>query len=185
MDAYYRFQVHLTDQDYYDFNAFFMIRSPYGKKQVKMMRITLIAIIALFVLIALVVGGFSVSAFAGIIPLLLILLLAQIFLTKYLKISVKGQLANLKKSGKPGYSPEAVLEFFEDRIVETTPNSRTEQGYFAIERVSIVDHKVIYFHENTVRAYLLPLSAFDSQEQYNRFLGFIQTKCAHVTEYEK
>ena len=42
-----------------------------------------------------------------------------------------------------GYSPSAVIEFYEDVFIETTPDNKTERKYSAIERISIVDNKVV------------------------------------------
>ena len=82
-----------------------------------------------------------------------------------------------------GYSPESIMEFYEDRLVETTSDNKTELKYSAVERISIVDHKMIYIHVNNVMSYILPISSFESREQYDRFLGFIRTKCANIDIY--
>ena len=89
----------------------------------------------------------------------------------------------LKKSGKMGYSPNAVMEFYDEIFVETTPENRTEQSYSAVERVSVVEDRTIYIHINNVMAYILPVTAFESKEQYDSFLSFIRTKCAIVDVY--
>ena len=72
-----------------------------------------------------------------------------------------------------GYSPSSVLEFYEDRFIETTEEKRTEQKYSAVERISIVDNKMIYIHVNNIMSYMLPLSCFESKEQYDCFFDFI------------
>ena len=82
-----------------------------------------------------------------------------------------------------GYSPSAVIEFYEDKIVETTPDNKSEYKYSGVERISLVDNKVIYIHLNNIMAYILPVSCFENMEQYNAFLGFITTKCANFDKY--
>lgn len=82
-----------------------------------------------------------------------------------------------------GYWPESVIEFWEERFIETTPDNKTEQKYSAIERVSIVDNKMIYIHINSLMSYMLPLTCFESKEQYYNFIHFINAKCAHVDIY--
>lgn len=89
----------------------------------------------------------------------------------------------MKKSGKMGYSPVAVLEFYQDSFVEITPENKTEQKYTAIERISIVDNKILYLHVNNVMAYMLPLSCFAGKEQYDAFLEFMATKCTYIDVY--
>lgn len=82
-----------------------------------------------------------------------------------------------------GYSPESIMEFYEDRLVETTSDNKTELKYSAVERISIVDHKVIYIHVNIIMSYLMPISCFESKEQYDSFLEFMRTKCANIDIY--
>ena len=67
----------------------------------------------------------------------IVLLIAQIFLTRFFSWSLKGQIKTLKKSGKMGYSPESVIEFFEESFVETTSENKTEHKYSAVERISV------------------------------------------------
>ena len=82
-----------------------------------------------------------------------------------------------------GYSPSSVIEFYEDSFVETTPDNKTEQRYASIERISIVDNKMIYIHVNNIMAYILPLSCFETKEQYDEFFEFIKTKCFNIDIY--
>ena len=179
----FQFNVNVNDQDYLDYNTFWMIRSPYGKKQIKIFRITITVLFAIFMLISLLSGGFSLESILGVIPIIIVLSLVQIFLTKFFSWSLKGQIKVLKKSGKMGYSPEAVIEFYEESFVETTPENKTEHKYSAIERISVVDNKMIYIHVNNVMSYMLPLSSFESKEQYDSFFEFIKTKCVNIDIY--
>ncbi|MBR7122530.1 MAG: YcxB family protein [Oscillospiraceae bacterium] len=179
----FQFNVKFNDQDYLDYNTFWMIRSPYGKKQIKTFRITISVLFVIFISISLFSGGFSLESILGVIPMLIILSFAQIFLTRFFSWSLKGQIKTLKKSGKMGYSPESIIEFYEDSFVETTPENKTEHKYSAIERISVVDNKMIYIHVNNVMSYMLPLSSFESKEQYDSFFEFIKTKCANIDIY--
>ena len=179
----FEFKVNVNDQDYLEYNVFWMIRSPYGKKQLKDMRIMMTVLVGLLIFVSLFSSKFSAESFLGIIPMLLVLFLAQIFLTKCFAWSLKWMVRALKKSGKMGYSPESVIAFSDDYFVETTPENKTENKYSVIERVSIVDNKMIYIHINNVMAYILPLSCFESKEQYDTFLDFLKTKCAHIDRY--
>ena len=179
----FQFSVKVNDQDYFDYNTFWMIRSPYGKKQIKTFRITIAVLFAIFILISLFSGGFSFESILSIIPMVIVLSLAQISLTRFFSWSLKGQIKTLKKSGKMGYSPESVIEFYDDSFVETTPENKTEHKYSAVERISVVDNKMIYIHVNNVMSYMLPLSSFESKEQYNSFFEFIKTKCAKIDIY--
>ena len=83
-----------------------------------------------------------------------------------------------------GYSPVSEMEFYDECFVEITPDNKTEQKYSAIERVSVITDKVVYIHVNNVMSYILPLSCFESKEQYNNFLDFVRSKCANIDVYK-
>ena len=179
----FRFNVTMTDQDYLDYNTFWMLRSPYGKKQIKTFRIAITVFFVIASLVFLFIDGFSIAFVFEIIPLVIVFSLIQIFLPIFFSWALKLQIKNLKKSGKMGYSPESIMEFYEDRLVEITSDNKTELKYSGVERISIVDHKVIYIHVNNVMSYLMPISCFESREQYDSFLEFIRTKCANIDIY--
>ena len=180
---HFKFNISLNDKDYLDYNTFWTIKSPYGKKQMLTFRI-LIAIIYIFVsFLFLFAGGFSVDAWIGIIPYIILLILFEVLLKPFFSWLLKGQIKSLKSKGKMGYSPVADMEFYDKSFIEITPDNKTEQKYSAVERVSVVADKVIYIHVNNVMSYILPLSCFDSKEHYNDFLDFMRTKCANIDVY--
>ena len=179
----FQFNIKINDQDYLDYNIFWMLRSHYGKKQIKSFRSIITVICVLAVLISLLSGGFSLDSALGCIPVLIIWILIQIFFTKFFVWALKSQIKTLRKSGKMGYSPEAVMEFNEENFIETTPENKTEQKYLAIERISIVENKTVYIHTNNVMAYIIPISCFESKEQYDEFIAFLKTKCKNIDVY--
>ena len=181
----YQFNLKVTEKDYIDFNTFWMFRAPYGKKQILTYRIVIAAILAVFALVSLFGGGFSKEAFIGIIPTILILVVFQLIFKPMFSATLKGQIKKMKKAGKPGYSESAVMEFYDDNFVETTPENRTEVKYSAIEKVSVVDDTVIYIHVNNVMAYILTFTSFESINQREEFLDFLKEKGATVDIYKK
>lgn len=171
----YKFNTYLSEQDYLEFNTFWMFKSHYGKKQFMSMRI-IIAVILLFIaLISLFGGGFTLSSFLGIIPILILFALFEIFLKPFFKLTIKWQLQAMKKRGKLPYSPSAVMEFYDNSFTETTDENKTEVKYSAIERISIINGKFIYIHINNIMAYMIPIYAFESNEQYTGFIDFLKT----------
>ncbi len=171
----FSFNVNLTDKDYLEYNKFWALRSPYGKKQLRQFRLIIGAIIIAFALISLISGGFSLDSFIGIIPLLILFVVFQALLKPLFKLSLKAQMKTLKKSGKMGYAPSATIECGDDSFTEITPDNKTEQKYSAIERVSVVDGKVIYIHINNVMSYILPIVSFESKAHYESFIEFIKS----------
>ena len=179
----FQFYVNTNDQDYLDYNKFWMLRSHYGKKQMTPFRIIFAVIIGVYILFSLYGGNFTFDSFIGIIPMAIFLILFELLLSPLFVLFLKSHLKSLKKKGKMGYSPSSVIEFYEDFFIETTPDNKTEQKYSAIERVSVVDNKVVYIHVNNIMSYILPFSCFESNEQFNEFFEFIKTKCSNIDVY--
>ena len=179
----FQFNVNTTDKDYFDYNKFWMLRSHYGKKQMMGFRIVIAVIFGVYIFISLYGGNFTVDSFISVIPMAILLIIFELLFSSLFVFSLKGHLKSLKKKGKMGYSPSSVIEFYEDSFVETTPDNKTEQRYASIERISIVDNKMIYIHVNNIMAYILPLSCFETKEQYDEFFEFIKTKCFNIDIY--
>ena len=179
----FQFNVNINEEDYLDYNKFWMLRSHYGKKQMTTLRIIFAVIIGVYILISLYGGNFTFDSFIGIIPMAILLILFELLLSPLFVLVLKSHLKSLKKKGKMGYSPSSVIEFYEDSFIETTPDSKNEQKYSVVERVSVVDNKVIYIHVNNIMSYILPFSCFESSERYNEFFEFIKTKCSNIDIY--
>ena len=149
----FRFQVAFNDDDYLEYNKFHLLKSPYGAKTRKSMRMTISVILATFAIISLISGGFSASSILSVIPLFVIWLVFWLLMDKFLVSTVKAQLKQMKKSGKLPYSQSAILEFYEKGFVEFTEANKTEQKYSSIERISIVDKRYIYTHKQYYGVY--------------------------------
>lgn len=180
----YKFQINISDNDYLEYNKFHMLRSPYGKKSLTSLRFALCVIVLSMALISLIANNFSLDSLITVIPVFIVLLLAQIFLKKFLEISIKASVSQLKKRGKMAYSASSVMEFFDDGFMETAKEQRVEQKYSAIERISVVEGKYVYLHVNNVMAYIIPNVSFGSHEQYREFVKFINEKCPNIDFYK-
>ena len=180
---HFKFHIHLNDTDYLNYNIFWMLKSPYGKKQMLKFRISIAILFAVISFLSLFGGGFSAVAWIGIIPYAILLVLFELLLNPFFVWVLKSNIKSLKSKGKMGYSPVSEIEFYDESFIEITPDNKSEQKYSAVERVSVIEDKVIYIHVNNVMSYILPLPCFDSKEQYNAFLDFIRTKCANIERY--
>lgn len=114
----------------------------------------------------------------------LLLIIPQLLVVPFFKLTVKIYIKILIKNGKAPYSPHSVLTFYEDCFIEETEDIKTEIKYSGIDRISIVENKLIMIHTNSVQAYLLPAIRFGSDIKYNLFKDFIKTKCAAVDTYK-
>jgi len=160
-----------------------MLKSPYGKKTMTDLRITTFICVCIFSYILLYFGGFLKNIYTYILVFVIALVVNHLLCTRILEGTLKKQIKLLKGNGKMGYSPSSVIEFYEDNFIEITSENKTESKYSAIERVSIVDNKIMYIHLNNVMAFLLPMACFESAEQYESFKEFIKTKCAKIDVY--
>ena len=177
----FQFNIDLTDKDYTDFNVFWQTKSRYGKKMLLTLRIFLLLLCLLPTLSAVIDIGFSAES---IISGTLLLIIPQLLLIPFFKLIAKIQIKAFIKNGKPPYSPHSVLTFYEDSFTEETEDIKTEVKYSGIDRISIVENKLIMIHTNSVQAYLLPAICFGSDIKYNSFKEFIKTKCAAVDTYK-
>ena len=179
----FKFNVHLTDADYLDYNVFWSIKSPYGRKQMRTFRVLIAVAILIFSLFILIQDNFSSGAFISASAEWVALIAIEAFLNPFFVWVLKNHIKSLKKHGKMGYSPDSEIEFFEDRFVETTPENKTEQKYSAVERISVISGKCVYIHVNNLMAYILPMASFASGEEYERFMRFMRTKCEKIDTY--
>lgn len=96
----YKFNTHLSEKDYLDFNIFTLLKSHYGKKQLLSLRILIAVITLILSIISLYGGGFTLSSFLGIIPLLILMTVFEILLNPFFKLTIKSQLRSMYKKGK-------------------------------------------------------------------------------------
>ncbi len=125
--------------------------------------------------------GFSAES---IIPGILWVIIIQLLLVSIFKLITKIYIKTLIKNGKASYSPHSVLIFYEDSFTEETEDIKTEVKYSGIDRISIVENKLIMIHTNSIQAYMLPAICFGSDIKYNSFREFIKTKCAAADTYK-
>ncbi len=179
----FSFNVNITEKDYIDFNMFCILNTPFGKKQLKSFRIINSAILIMGLVACLLIAGFTPVGFCSTVLFLCALAAIQACAPKLMTASVKAQAKKLSRSGKKAYSPCSVLEFYGETFTETDDEAKTEQKYSSIDRISIIENRIIYIHINDLRAYLLPLSCFESPRQYAEFVAFIRKKCDKVDVY--
>ncbi len=179
-----KFQVHLNDNDYFEFNKFHQLQSHYGASVIKKTRILLTVLFGILILFSFWSNGFTEDGFLNAGIYLVLLIIFQVFLKKFFLETIKANIKHLKKQGKLAYSEYSEIEFLEKSFTETTPTNKTEQSYASLERISVLDGKYIFLHTNNLMAYILPANAFRNQEEYDTFLQFIQSICPTVDFYK-
>ena len=80
---YFKIDVNLTDDDYIDYNIFISVRSTYGKKNLRNLRILLTMVFAMASLISFFQYGFEILGFITVAFLLVLFVLFQVFLHSF------------------------------------------------------------------------------------------------------
>ena len=173
----FKLDVTMTAADYTEYNLFHQLRSPYGVKRMIAFRITMAVVFLLSATLTLIYNNFKTDSLLFTIPLILGLIVVELLIKPFFAIVLKRQIKRLERKGKMAYAPSSQIEFFDDYIVESTPDARAEFKYTALERVSVIGTETIYLHINNIAAIVLPRSAFSSGEERVEFLRFIKTKC--------
>ncbi|MBE6630462.1 MAG: YcxB family protein [Ruminococcaceae bacterium] len=181
----YSFDVMLEENDYYEFNKFWMLKSHYGKRNILSIRVMIGVMILAVMAFSLFLGKFTAAAFLGMIPFAVILVVVQLLINPFFAMMLKSQMKQMKKSGKMPFSAVSLIAFYEDRFEENTAEGKAEHPYTALERVSAVEGKMVYLHINNVMAYLIPYKSFADGAQYEEFLAFLSQKCEKIDRYKK
>lgn len=179
----FKFNINLSEKDYLNMNVFWSFKSPYGKKAIIKMRIWIAAICIVGAFFSALREKLLLWSIVAMIPYLLVLVLFQFLLKPVWTVVLKLNIRSMKNEGKLPFSTSSEIEFLDEIFVETTADNRSEIRYTAVERVSVLSHKVIYIHINNLSGYALPYSCFESKKQYDDFIDFIESKCAIVDIY--
>ena len=188
----FKFSVNLTKQDYIDFNIFTALKMPQGRKQLKEIRAKVSLLYGAFILFALT-GGIVVHILTGKIVSAAILYVITALLVGgfvHYNWNFDGRMAgSLTKyvertleQGRAPYSAFSTVEFTDEGIIETDENSKIEHKYSVFESIG-VDTGAIYLHFDAVRALILPFSCFESVEQREAFITYIEGKCPDIIRY--
>lgn len=172
----YKFEIQINDNDYYEFNRYHITESADNKKGMLFYRLYVpLIFICMFILFAL--GNQSpfmlifLAVFYGIISLIWALATKSI-----LSYSIKRRIKKMKKKGDMLYTESAEMEFYEEGFTETTKNAKSEIKYDAVYKVKVNEGKAVYIYQNSVQAFIVPFSAFKSDEERKEFIAFISEK---------
>lgn len=179
----FQLNINLSEDDYFAFNNFHSFESVHGKRLIRKTRVFyILAMVILAALVILIMGLTTFSVLYAAV-LLLLTLLYMMFFKKVLTRNVRTQIKRLKKIGKLPFDPISTLEFYEDKMVEITASSHTEQSYSIFERVCVVKDRYILLYISSVTAYILPFVQVKAQLNQEEFVDFLSKKCTNVEYY--
>lgn len=176
----YKFNISLSDKDYYKFHKFHSFKTHYCRKLLIFYRIFTVVIFIPAILLTLSEYSYNAEGIRMIIPYFIVMAALELLLKPMLCLGIKLNMKLKKNSGKAAYTPKAEMEFYNDNFVETTPQSRSEVLYSIIDSLYIDRNGNVYIFINNTAGYVLLKSCFESEEQYNSFLAFICTKTDKV-----
>lgn len=179
------FDTKITETDYYKFNLFMNFKSFYGKKQLVKALVSVGIFFVIFSVLVLVTNGVNRDALVRISGALALLAGWVLLSFVIVMLILKARMKKMKKTGKLLYSPQATIEFYDDRFVEMTDENKTENKYTAIDRVSILKREgTVYIHMNALVSHIIPKSSFENDGQFNEFAEFVKTKCNGIDLYK-
>ena len=179
----FQLNINLSEEDYLDFNKFHSFESAHGKKLINKTRFFFVLAMIILAALFLLLIGFTTFSIIYTALLLLFTLLYMVFFKKILTRNIQTQIKRLKKIGKLPFDPISTLEFYEDKMVEITASSRTEQSYTIFERVCVVKDRYILLYKSSVTAYILPVAQIKAQLNQENLVDFLSKKCTTVEYY--
>lgn len=182
----FSFNVQLTDEDYLLFNEFALKNSGMSKKADT---VTKILVSSIFILagvnLVLTNGANPVSAVGvillfimGLIFLLFSKKFAALYTKKFTRILIKG------KAKKP-YTPDSVIEFYDDFFKEICPDNKSEINYTAIDKISVIMNRYVLIFIDSMRGYVIPFACFKDEAEERDFLAFLGTLTPSIEFFEK
>ncbi len=181
----YKFNINITDEDYYKYNEFVILRSPYGKKSMLSLRLAIVIMLGMFTVMSFVMNGVTKGTLIALIPTAALIIIMQLVLNPVMKSTLKKQLKTLKETGKPAFSPQSVVEVYDDHFFETHADGEHKVRFASVERVSVIGEKYIYIHVNSSMGYIFPRESFESEAQYGEFEAFLSERCKELNRYKK
>lgn len=173
----YQFKFTLSENDYLEFNKHHLLNAPASKKMLLISRLIVPILFALLALLSLLSNDDSIV----VIVKLIIYTLASIvwfFNIKHINMRLlKFNMKLLKKDGKLYYGKDVLFQFNEDFFIETSTDAETKLKYTSIERIE-EGKNALYIYIGAIQAYMIPFSVFETTEQKNEFLDFINNKVA-------
>lgn len=182
----FSFNVRLTDEDYLLFNEFALKNSGMSKKADIIIKILVSLIFILSALNLVLTNGMNTVSAVGVIFLVVMWLIfmlcskrANAVFTKFFtRMLIKG------KDKKP-YTPDSVLEFYDDCFREIASDNKSEINYTAVDRIAVVKNRYIFLFLDQIRGYVVPFSCFKSEAQEKEFIDFLSTVCSKTELFDK
>ena len=177
----YQFEYKLTEQDYWDFNEFYLNNSNaikikfldafFGRRWLSGSFTLLLAVFMLLL--------------GRVAPFIVMLALAAMCfygINRFgINISIAIMKSRIKKDGKLPFGRNCTLRFDDDCFVSVADEVETKMKYAIIEKI-LCSHDTAYIFINAAQAEIIPFSVFEDENQRVAFLEFVSAKAGVVTQ---
>ena len=177
----FKLDIKIDDTDFYKFNEFVILRSPYGKKSMMALRLAIVVMLGLFSVMSFVMNGVTKGTLIALVPIAALIFIMQLVLNPVMKSTLKKQL----KTMTDAYSPEAEMAVYEDKIVYSDKDGEHNLRYGDLDKVSIIKGRYVYLHQSSSNGYIIPMESFESEAQYAELEGLLKEKCKEINYYKK
>lgn len=171
-----------TDDDFLLFQVFFSLYTEKGAQTIKKTRLLVLCSIAV---VALFCYSMSYSFIATLEFTVLYSIFAVLYLVFHKRLLKKAIMKGVKRmiEDDPNlFDKISVLEFYEDRLIERTPDKTIEEMYSRIRAVYVVPDKAVYLMDGTSSGFIIPMSQLRMQADERSFINFISRRCG-LPEY--
>lgn len=171
----YEFYYKINKEDYWEYIKTYMFTTPSVKKQVNVVRF----ILPLLFLIAFLIRLFDYEDFTSYAVILVVEIIISViwfFLVKpFFLLSMKVQIKLMEKDGKYPFGNDTYMSFENDYYIEATEENETKAKYESIDKI-ITNNNYVYIFISSLQAYIIPNSAFESEEQRESLITFLNNK---------
>ncbi len=167
------FKIHLTDEDYINYNLLYSVYSELGKKNIFRGRM-IAPVVSLCALAIMAITGENWATLLAEAAFLLVICLAWWFIyPNILKKMVRKNIMRIKAAGRLPYSDEETLEFLDEEIVGTTEREVKRFRYEDIEKIDVFGEYILIWIDS-VRAWILPSASLEGRR--GELLEFLRAK---------
>lgn len=165
--------VNLYDEDYIQYNIHHSYYSYNSKKTHMIGRLSPFLFSIVFIAVFIYLNVEPLLLYVEIAVLMLYSIISFIRYPKSLEKRIRKYVLRMKEEGKLPYDEEAMIDFGEDVITETTPNMTNRISYSEIRDVCETEG-YIYLIIGAMQAIILPKRCLDDKF---KLLGLLKEKC--------
>lgn len=178
----FQLKVQVTEEEYLEQILYEDMKSPRGKKRMVKNRLRILVSYALITALFLVISRPSVKYTMYFLAFLVVYSAVHMLLfNSIVKFRLKRWFKRAMKDGTAHLDREAEYGFYEDKLVETTRSTNTEQTYEGVTGVCIRENMITIYAG--AGYYMLPVSQIKQQVDYDAFATFLAEKCKSVEWY--